>query len=88
MNAREPVIIQRHQQEVAEAMSACECQHLSGLAAAEFRRVADGGAASASARGLTPDKLDELLTLGDQSPWVFHTNFLILPDSCSVRKLQ
>lgn len=65
MNAREPVIIQRHQQEVAEAMSVCEYKHLSGLAAAEFRWVADGVAASASARGLTPDKLDELLALGE-----------------------
>jgi hypothetical protein len=65
MNARKPVIIQRHQQEVAEAMFVCECKHLSGLAAAEFRRVADGVAASASARGLTPDKLDELLALGE-----------------------
>ena len=47
--AREPVIIQRHERDVA----------------VEFRRVADRTAALARERGLTPAKLDELLQADD-----------------------
>jgi len=46
-------------------MSMDEYRRLSGLAVAEFRRVADAVATSARGRGLTPDKLDELLASDD-----------------------
>lgn len=60
--AREPVVIQRHERDVAVLMSMDEYRRLSGLAVAEFRRVADEVAARARDRGLTPDKLEELLS--------------------------
>jgi antitoxin Phd len=63
--SREPVIIQRHEREVAVVMSMDEYRRLSGLAVAEFRRVADAVATSARSRGLTPEKLDELLASDD-----------------------
>lgn len=63
--AREPVVIQRHERDVAVLMSMDEYRRLSGLAVAEFRRVADEVAARARSRGLTPDKLEELLAGDD-----------------------
>ena len=63
--SREPVIIQRHEREVAVVMSMDEYRRLSGLAVAEFRRVADAVASSTRGRGLTPGKLDELLASDD-----------------------
>lgn len=60
--AREPVVIQRHERDVAVLISMDEYRRLSGLAVAEFRRVADEVAARARDRGLTPDKLEELLS--------------------------
>jgi prevent-host-death family protein len=63
--SREPVIIQRHEKDVAVVMSLDEYRRLSGVAVAEFRRVADGLALRAQARGLTPEKLDELLASDD-----------------------
>jgi antitoxin Phd len=63
--SREPVIIQRHERDVAVVMSMDEYRRLSGLAVAEFRRVADALATSARGRGLTPEKLDELLASDD-----------------------
>ena len=62
--AREPVVIQRHERDVAVLISMDEYRRLSGLAVAEFRRVADEVAARARDRGLTPDKLEELLSGG------------------------
>ena len=63
--AREPVVIQRHERDVAVLMSMEEYRRLSGLAVAEFRRVVDEVAARARERGLTPDKLEELLASDD-----------------------
>ena len=63
--AREPVIIRRHELDVAVVMSVDEYRRLSGLGVAEFRRVADRTAALARERGLTPAKLDELLQPDD-----------------------
>ena len=60
--AREPVVIQRHERDVAVLISMDEYRRLSGLAVAEFRRVADEVAVRARDRGLTPDKLEELLS--------------------------
>lgn len=59
--AREPVVIQRHERDVAVLISMDEYRRLSGLAVAEFKRVADEVAARARDRGLTPEKLEELL---------------------------
>lgn len=63
--SREPVIIQRHERDVAVVMSVDEYRRLSGLGVAEFRRVADRTAALARERGLTPAKLDEMLQADD-----------------------
>lgn len=63
--AREPVVIRRHERDVAVLMSMDEYRRLSGLAVAEFRRVADEVADRARGRGLTPDKLEELLASDD-----------------------
>ena len=63
--AREPVVIQRHERDVAVLVSMDEYRRLSGLAVAEVRRVADEVAARARSRGLTPDKLEELLAGDD-----------------------
>ena len=63
--AREPVVIQRHERDVAVLISMDEYRRLSGLAVAEFKRVADEVAARARDRGLTPEKLEELLCSDD-----------------------
>lgn len=63
--AREPVVIQRHERDVAVLISMDEYRRLSGLAVAEFKRVADEVAARARDRGLTPEKLEELLCADD-----------------------
>lgn len=59
--AVEPIVIQRHEREVAVVMSMAEYQRLRGLAVAEFARVADEMAAKAKGRGMTPEILAELL---------------------------
>lgn len=63
--AREPVVIRRHERDVAVLLSMDEYRRLSGLAASEFRRVADETAGRARARGLTPERLGELLGRDD-----------------------
>lgn len=63
--AREPVVIQRHERDVAVLISMDEYRRLSGLAVAEFKRVADEVAARARDRGLTPERLEELLCADD-----------------------
>lgn len=63
--AREPVVIQRHERDVAVLMSVEEYRRLSGLAVAEFQRVADEVAERARSRGLTPQRLEELLASDD-----------------------
>lgn len=57
----EPVIIERDQQEVAVLLSAREYDRLSGKAAREFNEFCDSIADRAAARGLTEEKLEELL---------------------------
>ena len=63
--AREPVVIRRHERDVAVLISMDEYRRLSGLAVAEFKRVADEVAARARDRGLTPERLEELLCADD-----------------------
>ncbi len=63
--AREPVVIRRHERDVAVLLSMDEYRRLSGLAVSEFRRVADETALRARERGLTPERLDALLARDD-----------------------
>jgi len=57
----EPVFIERDQQEVAVLVSAREYDRLSGKATREFLDFCDSIADKAAARGLTEEKLEELL---------------------------
>jgi prevent-host-death family protein len=58
---REPVVIRRHERDVAVILSAEEYDRLRALNAAEFQRFCDGVAERAAARGLTEEKLAEIL---------------------------
>ena len=58
---REPVIIERDQQEVAVLVSAREYDRLSGKATRKFNEFCDSIADKAAARGLIEEKLDEFL---------------------------
>jgi prevent-host-death family protein len=60
----EPVFIERGQQEVAVLLSVREYERLSGKAAREFNEFCDVIAGRAATRGLTEEKLDELLNHG------------------------
>jgi PHD/YefM family antitoxin component YafN of YafNO toxin-antitoxin module len=57
----EPVFIERGQQQVAVLISVSEYNRLSGKATREFNKFCDAIAEKAAARGLTEEKLDELL---------------------------
>lgn len=58
---REPVVIQRHERDVAVLLSAEEYERLSALNREEFERFCDRIGAEATARGLTGEKLAEIL---------------------------
>ena len=58
---REPVFIERDQQEVAVLVSARDYDCLSGKAARVFNEFCDAVADRAAARGLTEEKLEEIL---------------------------
>jgi prevent-host-death family protein len=58
---REPVVIRRHERDVAVVMSMQEYERLTRLNVAEFQRFCDAVGASASDAGLTEEKLAELL---------------------------
>ena len=58
---REPVVIRRHDRDVAVILSAEEYERLRALNTAEFQRFCDRVAKQAAARGLTEDKLAEIL---------------------------
>lgn len=58
---REPVVIRRHDRDVAVILSAEEYERLRALNAAEFQRFCDRVAKQAAARGLTEEKLTEIL---------------------------
>jgi len=58
---REPVFIERDQQEVAVLVSARDYDRLSGKSTREFLDFCDKMAAEAAANGLTEEKLQEIL---------------------------
>ena len=57
----EPVIIERDEQKVAVLLSARDYDRLTGKAAREFNAFCDAVAERAAARGLTEEKLEEIL---------------------------
>jgi PHD/YefM family antitoxin component YafN of YafNO toxin-antitoxin module len=58
---REPVFIERDQQEVAVIVSTRDYNRLSGKAARDFNAFCDAVAERAAARGLTEQILEEIL---------------------------
>ena len=58
---QEPVFIDRGQQEIAVLVSARDYDRLNGKAARAFNEFCDEIADRAAARGLTEEKLEELL---------------------------
>ena len=58
---REPVVIRRQNRDVAVLLSPQEYDRLRALNASEFQRFCDRVAEGAAARGLTRDKLAEIL---------------------------
>jgi prevent-host-death family protein len=58
---REPVVIRRQNRDVAVILSPQEYDRLRALNAAEFQRFCDRVAEGAAARGMTEDKLTEIL---------------------------
>ncbi len=62
---REPVTIRRQKRDVAVLLSPQEYDRLRALNTAEFERFCDRVGERAAARGLTEDKLTEIL--GDES---------------------
>lgn len=62
---REPVVIRRHERDVAVILSPREFDRLRALNAAELQRFCDRVAERATARGMTEEKLDEILADAD-----------------------
>ncbi len=58
---REPVVIRRQKRDVAVIMSAEEYERLRAATVTEFERFCDAVAKRAAARGLTEEKLAEIL---------------------------
>jgi prevent-host-death family protein len=58
---REPVVIRRQKRDVAVVLSVEEYERLRGLNADAFQRFCDRVAERAAARGLSEDKLAEIL---------------------------
>jgi prevent-host-death family protein len=59
---REPIVIRRHERDVAVLLSAQEYERLQDLNAAEFQRVCDRIAAKAAKRGMNSAVLSKLLS--------------------------
>ena len=59
---REPVMIQKHNRSAAVILSIAEYERLRGLNVAEFEAFCDGVSEQAQSRGLTEEKLNDLLT--------------------------
>lgn len=58
---REPVMIQKHKRSTAVILSIAEYERLRGLNVAEFEAFCDGVSEKARSRGLTEEKLNDLL---------------------------
>lgn len=58
---REPVVIRRQQRDVAVVLSMQEYERLTALNVEEFQRFCDRIGEQAKARGLTAEKLTEIL---------------------------
>lgn len=58
---REPVVIRRHDRDVAVLLSAEEYERLRAINVAEFQRFCDHVAARAAARGMSEDRLAAIL---------------------------
>jgi prevent-host-death family protein len=58
---REPVVIRRQQRDVAVVLSVQEYERLTALNVEEFQRFCDRIGEQAKARGLTEEKLGEIL---------------------------
>lgn len=63
---REPVVIRRHKRDVAVLLSPQEYERLRALSTEELQRFCDRVAELAKARGLTPEKLAEIVA--DEGP--------------------
>lgn len=63
---REPVVIRRQKRDVAVLLSPQEYERLRALNTEEFQRFCDRVAERAKARGLTPEKLAEIVA--DEAP--------------------
>lgn len=61
MAANEPVVIQRQKRDVAVIVSMAEYERLARLNVREFQRFCDAVGARAAERGLTEEKLAQLL---------------------------
>jgi antitoxin Phd len=61
---REPVMIRRHERDVAVLLSAQEYERLRDLNAAEFQRFCDHIAVQAAERGMNAEVLGRLLSDG------------------------
>lgn len=59
---REPVLIRRHDRDIAVVVSPHEYERLRALNVAEFQRFCDLVAERAAARGMTPEILEQLLS--------------------------
>jgi prevent-host-death family protein len=59
---REPVLIRKHNRSAAVLLSIAEYERLRGLNIAEFGAFCDGVNERAKSRGLTEEKLRDLLT--------------------------
>lgn len=58
---KEPVVIRRQKRNVAVLLSAEEYERLRGLNALDFQEFCDRVGAAAAARGMTEEKLHEIL---------------------------
>ena len=58
---REPVTIRRQNRDVAVVISPTDYRRLTSTNVVEFQRFCDRVSTSAKARGMTEDKLDEIL---------------------------